>query len=148
MHMRRTMTGLLAVTTLAVTGCGGSTKYANKPKPALPINLTVYIGDAKVSVSPSSVGAGPVTFEVTNQSSKAQSLVIASSSGSLASTGPINPQGAAQVSVDLSQPGTYTVGTGNAPTTDASLNGPSGPQSATVKVGTARPSAGGTLLYP
>ncbi len=148
MHMRRTMMGLVAVTTLALSACGGSTKYVNKPKPALPINLTVYIGDSKVSVSPTAVGAGPVTFEVTNQSSKAQSFVISSSAGSLASTGPINPQGAAQVSVNLSQPGTYTVSTGNAPSTDASLNGPSAPQSATVRVGSARPPAGGTLLYP
>jgi hypothetical protein len=149
-HRRTTMIGLLAVTTLAVGACGGSTKYANKPKPALPVNVTVYIDDARVSASPSSVGAGPVVFEVTNQSSKAESLTISGPGGSqsLASTGPITPQATAQVSVDLTSQGNYTVSTGNSSSTDASLGGPSAPRPAVVHVGVARHGAGGNLLYP
>lgn len=150
MHTRRTMIGLLAVTTLAVGACGGSSRYANRPKPALPVNVTVYIGSARVSASPSSVGAGPVIFEVTNQSSRAESLSISApgSSGTLASTGPINPQATAQISVNLATPGDYTVGTGDSSSTDASLGSPSAIRAATVHVGPARAGADGNLQYP
>src|SRR5437016_13471613 len=98
--MRRKTFGTLAVTVLAISGCGGSGNFANKPRPATPVNLTVSINDQRVSVSPSSVGAGEVVFTVTNQASKAESMTIhpaGNSSQSLASTGPINPQSTSQV---------------------------------------------------
>ena len=147
MQTRMTI-GLVAVTALAVTGCGNKTRYANKPRQALPVNLTVYIGDSRVSVSPASVGAGPVVFEVTNQSAHAESLSIAPTSGggSLASTGPINPQGTAQVAVKF-DPGTYAVSTSSGGS-DASQAQPNAIAAAQVHVGPARPGAGGDLLTP
>ena len=60
-----------------VAGCraaGGSAP--TQPRPPSPINLTVYVNDARISVSPSRVGAGPVVFIVTNQASKAEQLAI------------------------------------------------------------------------
>ena len=33
-------------------------RTANKPRPAAPVNLTVYVNDARVSISPNSVGGG------------------------------------------------------------------------------------------
>ena len=39
----------------AASSCGGGSTFANKPRPATPVNLTVYINNARVSVSPSSV---------------------------------------------------------------------------------------------
>ena len=69
--MRKTITGMLAVGTLIATGCGGGSTFANKPRPPTPINLTVYINNARVSISPASIGAGPVVFIVTNQASHA-----------------------------------------------------------------------------
>lgn len=147
MQTRMTI-GLLAVTALAVSGCGNKTRYANKPRPALPVNLTVYIGDSRVSVSPSSVGAGPVVFGVTNQSGRAESLSIAPAGGggSLASTGPINPQGTAQVAVQF-DPGTYVVSTSTAGS-DAAAAQPNAVAAAHVHVGPPRPGAGGDLLTP
>jgi hypothetical protein len=138
----------LAVTALFICGCGNTTRYANKPRPATPINLTVYIGNNHVSVSPASIGAGPVVFEVTNQSGSAQSLSVSSAGGnSLASTGPINPQGTAQVAVDLAR-GEYQISASSGGSSDASQAQPGSLSPGRVHVGAPRPSAGGTLLSP
>ena len=40
--MRGTMIGLLAASTAAVSGCGSSTTFVNKPRPATPVNVTVF----------------------------------------------------------------------------------------------------------
>src|SRR5579875_461590 len=106
---------MVAATALGVASCGSTQKFANRARPPLPVNLTVYINDSHVSVSPGEVGAGPVIFEVTNGASRAESLAIVPGSAAggqaLASTGPINPQATAQVSVDLTRSGNYTVTT-------------------------------------
>lgn len=153
--MRMKTIGMLAVGALGVSACGSTTTYANKPRPPDPVNLTVYISDSRISVSPTSVGAGPVVFIVTNQAAGAQSLTIRSSgSGSgggqaLADTGPINPQGTAQVKVDFSSAGDYTVSTSGGTATDASLAAPSSStHSATVHIGPPRPASNGNLLQP
>ena len=101
--MRTTTIGILGVSAIAFAGCGSSKTFANDPRPATPINLTVYINNARVSVSPQAVGAGPVVFIVTNQAARAESLAIQrkGGGGSIANTGPINPQGTAQVTVNL-----------------------------------------------
>lgn len=144
--------GMLAVGAVAASGCGSSKTYANNPGPASPVNLTVYVNDSRVSVSPSSVGAGPVVFIVTNQSSKAESLTIQSAgsgSAALAHTGPINPQGTAQVSVNFTSPGSYTLSTGSGGATDASLAAPSSAiRPATISVGPKRASSSSNLLQP
>src|SRR5437764_394350 len=105
--------GVYALGALVLAGCGSSSPFANKPRPATPVNLTVYVNDSRVSVSPSSVGAGPVIFIVTNQASKTESVTIQSAGANqaLATTGPINPQATAEVTVDF-QSGDYTITTG------------------------------------
>ena len=109
---------MLAASALALTACGSTSSGAVTPRPPAPVNLTVYIDNGSVSVSPSSVGAGPVTFIITNQASQAESLSILRSSSSagdpLASTGPINPQATAQVTVNFCSRGTYSLSTGAA----------------------------------
>lgn len=139
--MRTVTIGILAVGAIAVAGCGSSGKFANRPRPATPVNLTVYINDARVSVSPASVGAGPVEFIITNQSSQAQSLSIVPSgaASALAESGPINPQATTQVEVNLASPGVYTVATG--------ASG-SPIQAAALRVGKPRPNSNSTLLQP
>src|SRR5690349_17877921 len=100
--MRRTTIGILGVSAIALAGCGSTKTFANRPRPPVPINLTVYVSNARVSVSPQAVGAGPVVFIVTNQAARAESLAIRQGGGgSIANTGPINPQGTAQVTVNL-----------------------------------------------
>jgi hypothetical protein len=148
--MRRTTIGMLAAgAALLVAGCGGGTQFANKPRPPTPIDLTVYINNQRILVSPHSVGAGPVVFIVTNASSKTQALSIqhSASGGALANTGPITPQGTTQVSVNF-RPGDYTVTTNPAGKTDATRSLPTSIHPAALHIGHPRPSANDVLLQP
>ena len=149
--MRGTIVGMLFATT-AVAGCGGGSHYANQPRPPSPINLTVYINDHRVSVSPTSVGAGPVELVVTNQASNSESLTVlpagAAAAQPLADTGPISPQGTAQVTLNLNSPGDYTVGISPSSQTEAAAATPTGIQAATLHIGSPRPSASNQLLQP
>ena len=125
--MRRMTLGMLALTaSVAVSACGGTKHFANLARPAAPVNLTVFVNDHRVSVSPGSVGAGPVVFIITNQASNAESLAVSSAGGSssqpLADTGPISPQGTAQLTVDLKDPGDYTVGIAPNSSTEAAAS--------------------------
>ncbi len=143
---------LLAVTVAVLAGCGsGGGHFANLPRPASPVNVTVYINDQRVSISPTSVGAGPVVFLVSNQASEAESLNIlpagVSAGQALADTGPISPQATASVTVDL-KGGSYSVATGPTGSTQAAQNTPSGIAPATLHIGKARPSASGQLMNP
>jgi hypothetical protein len=141
-----------ALGALTLAGCGASGgSYANKPRPPTPVNLTVYINDSRVSVSPSAVGAGPVVFIVTNQASKTQSLAISSSGfqgSQVASTGPINPQATATVTVDFTNPGDYSVAASTGGQTQAQQANSSSIAPATIHVGTQRPNASNELLQP
>ncbi len=104
----------------------------------------MYIDDARVLLSPSSVGAGPVVLIVTNQASRAESLTVAPAGGGspLARTGVITPQATAQVQVDLASPGVYSVVAGSG------AGVPDTTTSASLYVGRKRPSASGALLQP
>jgi hypothetical protein len=149
--MRRTKLGTLALTaSLAVSACGAAKHFANDPRPAAPVNLTVYVNDHRVSVSPSSVGAGLVVFIITNQASNAESLTVAASGSSqaVADTGPISPQGTAQLTVELKQPGDYTVGIAPNSSTDAAAASPTGIQPALIHVGSPRQNSNGQVGQP
>ena len=149
--MRTRTFATLTVTVVALSGCGSSDQFANKPRPPAPVNLTVYVNDARVSVSPDSVGAGQIIFIVTNQASKTESLTIhpAGNPGqALASTGPINPQATAQVTVDLRGPRDYTIAAGKAGTSEAAKAAPSPIQPGRLHVGEPRASASNALLQP
>jgi hypothetical protein len=142
--MSRTLTAFLAVGAIGISACGSSAHFADKPRPPTPVDLTVYVNDARVSISPASVGAGPVIFYVTNQASRTESVNIESASGrSLATTGPINPQQTAQVQVDFSS-GEYRVATSG-----GSSVPPTRPiRAASLRIGAPRPNADNALLQP
>jgi hypothetical protein len=149
--MRIRTIGLLGASLLAVSACGSTGgKSAVIATPPTPVNLTVYVNNARVSVSPASVGAGPVIFVVTNQASRSVSLAISRAGGSsqsLASTAPINPQGTTQVSVNF-RPGDYTIATSAHGRTDATFSQQSNIRPAAVHVGRRRPSASNDLISP
>jgi len=151
--MPRTTTGTLLLAGIALAGCGGGgAHFANHPRPPSPINLTVYINDQRVSISPSSVGAGPVVFIITNQASRSESMMISpagsSSAQPLADTGPISPQATAQVTVNF-DPGEYRVSTSaSGGTTEAAAALPAPIQPALLHVGRPRASASSQLLSP
>ncbi len=144
------MIGVVGTTVLLISACGGGGgRFASQARPPTAVNVTVYVNDASVSVSPSSLGAGPVVFIVTNQASQSEALTIsrAGQSHPLASTAPINPQATTQVSVNF-KPGEYTVGIAAHGSTDASLSQPSSMRPASLHIGRERQSSGSELLQP
>jgi hypothetical protein len=147
--MRIATIGICALGAIAIAGCGGGKHFANEPRPPTPVNLTVYINNNRILVSPTSVGAGPVTFIITNQANQAESLSVQSASGgaTLASTAPINPQATSSVQVNFT-PGTYTVTTTSGGGTAAAAATPSSIQSASLFVGPERQNANSVLLLP
>ncbi len=146
--MRIRTIGQLAITALVVAACGSAGgKSASVSRPPNPVNLTVYVNDSKVSVSPTSVGAGPITFIVTNQATHAESLAIKMDGSTLASTAPINPQGTTQVSVNF-KPGRYTISTGDLGKNDAQLSKQSSIRSASIHIGRERASSSNSVLQP
>jgi hypothetical protein len=146
--MRIRTIGQLTVTALVVSACGSAGgRSASVLRPPNPVNLTVYVNDSKVSVSPASVGAGPITFIVTNQASHAEALAISMGGSTLASTAPINPQGTTQVSVNF-KPGRYTISTGDQGKNDAQLSKQSSIRSASIHIGRERASSSNAVLQP
>jgi plastocyanin len=141
--MRRGIIWVLASATLLV-GCGSASTFADKPRPATTVNLTVYVNNQRVSVSPASVGAGAVQFIITNQAAHNESVEVQDQAGSsIANTGPINPGATATVTVDF-HPGDYTLSTG---ATSTAHQIP-GIVPATLHIGRARPNADNELLQP
>lgn len=143
--MRGATIGVVALVAFVLAGCGSGTHFADKPRPPTPINLSVYVNDARVSLSPKSIGAGPVMFIITNQASQAVQVTVRHATGgaALATTAPINPQATSSFSVDF-RPGDYTVGTASA---QNSLSPPT-ISSASLRVGKSRANGNGALLEP
>lgn len=142
------MVPAVALSAVVLASCGSTQgKSADAPRPPSPVALSVYINDSHVSVSPKSVGAGPIQFIVANQASRSEALAITDGSHTLASTAPINPQGTTQVTVDV-KPGTYTVGVGPRGSTDAQRSQPSSIAGASIHVGRPRASSSNQVLQP
>jgi hypothetical protein len=144
--MRRCTIAILVGSALAVSACGSTARGVTTPRPPAPANLTVYIDDSRVSVSPTTVGAGPVAFVITNQASQAESLSIlragSSAGDALADTGPINPQGTSQVTVNFPSPGTYSLATGGGDPASGRI------RAAQIHIAAKRSSSDNQLLQP
>jgi hypothetical protein len=61
---------------LVVAGCGRD-DFENEPRPAVPAEITVEIGNDGVVVSPRSFGAGLVNFTIANLTKTPTTLAIA-----------------------------------------------------------------------
>jgi hypothetical protein len=139
---------MLLIAAVVLTGCGGGSHFASHPRPVTPLNISVYINDQRISVSPSSVTPGPVAITITNQSSSAQSIEVAPAGGSaITTTGPISPQANDQVTVDVSN-GQYTVGIAPNNSTQAASATPTGIVPGTLTVQGKRPNSNNQLLTP
>ena len=143
--MRRTaaLAPLAVAAVLALGGCGSSSAdYKNDPRPPSLIIITGYISDQRVSVSPRSLGAGPISLIVTNQTGAAQRVTLESADPAGAGPGlkqvpaPISPQDTATLKVDV-KPGSYSVHVAG-----------DGIRAARLKVGRERASAQNDLLQP
>jgi hypothetical protein len=143
--MRAATIAILSLSVVALAGCGSGAHFADKPHSPTPVNLTVYVSDSRVSVSPSSVGAGPVIFIITNQASRAVALTVRPATGGapLATTAPINPQATSSVSVDF-RPGDYTVD----PSANANTLNAASISSTSIHIGHERRNGNNVLLQP
>ena len=125
-----------------IAACGEEDDYENRPRPPAPIVVSASINDERVSVSPRTFGAGPITLIVTNQTQNAQELVLetdeigGSAPGIEQQTGPISPGDTASLKANLRE-GSYRVAVNGRGIAEASLD-----------VGEARPSAQNELLQP
>jgi hypothetical protein len=147
--MRIGLIAIVGTCAAAASACGSSGgKLPTEPRSPTPVALSVYVNDSRISVSPSSVGAGPVVFTVTNQARTAESLAILRSgrTAAIARTAPINPDGTTQVSVDFA-PGDYTIATARGGA-DVQLSLPSRIRSASIHIGRERTSSSNELLQP
>ena len=131
------LTTVVAVSALA--GCGQQKYHDRNPRPPAPITITAYISPSRVSVSPASFGAGPITVLVTNHSTSSQEVTFetgGSGSSVTQTTGPINPGDTGEIKLFVRE-GEYR------------LRASSGSISpATVMVGGERPSAQNEVLQP
>ncbi len=147
--MRRATIGMLALAATALAGCGGGSHFADKSRPPTPVNVTVYINNSHVSVSPTSVGAGPVVFIVTNQASRAEALTVRSAidGGKLANTAPINPQATSQFMVKFTREGNYALATSTSASSDAAVSG-TAIHPASLRIRKTRSNSNNALLEP
>jgi hypothetical protein len=125
-----------ALSALAATGCGGSDERDSRPRPPAPIEVSVEIGEQKVSADPAKLGAGPIVLLASNQSGASHQLTI-DGPRLRQSVGPINPQDTATLKVTV-RPGDYTV----------AADGTAAVRPAKLTVGPERPSAQNELLQP
>ncbi|MET0127002.1 MAG: hypothetical protein ABW249_00300 [Solirubrobacterales bacterium] len=73
---RRLFVGLAALCSAATLAACGEEDFENSPRPPSPIELSARIGDDGVTVSPRDVGAGLATITISNQTPRAERLVL------------------------------------------------------------------------
>jgi hypothetical protein len=132
--------GAACVALLAAAGCGNDKSYKNDPRPPTTLVIAAAILPDKVSVSPTSFGAGPISLTVANETDASQRVSIVrrinGQSQANEQTGPINPHDTATLKADVDR-GRYEIrveGAGIAP--------------AKLTVGPERKSAQNDLLQP
>jgi hypothetical protein len=133
--------GAAVLLALIPLGCGGQNDYHNQLRPAAPINITAYISNSRVSVSPTRFGAGPIVVIATNQSDSSQELTfetdeLGGSRPGITQSTVIGPGGTGQLKLDA-RSGTYRIRTAD-----------NGIRPARVVVGRKRPSAQNQVLQP
>ena len=64
-----------AMASLIVAGCGRD-DFENEPRPAVPLDVSVKLGEDRVVVAPSEFGAGLTTFTVVNLGDTSATMVV------------------------------------------------------------------------
>jgi hypothetical protein len=130
----------ITATALVVAGCGGEDDFENKPRPPKPVQLSGVITEREVTVSPDSVGAGPVIITFSNQTEQSHTIKLEGEQVT-EEVGPVNPLDTATIQRTL-KPGSYTVKAGS----EEAIPRPIG--NATLDVGPPRRSSSDELLLP
>jgi len=129
-----------ALCILLVSGCGGEDDFENQPRPPVPRQLTGVITDNKVTISPSTLGAGPIVLTISNQTNNAHTLTLDGPEVE-ERVGPVNPLDTATIQKTL-KPGNYEVRAGSSRAVAKEI------APGTLIVGRSRPSSRDTLLLP
>jgi hypothetical protein len=76
--MRRLAVVALALGALLIAGCGSTTPldFKGKTRPSAPVDVSVYVNNQRVLVSPAKIGAGSALFTVANESSQDEDLCV------------------------------------------------------------------------
>lgn len=123
----------------ALAGCGAEEKEQVQARPPAPVVVSASIVAGRLSVSPTSVGAGPVTFVIANQTDRSRSVTLetaGSGEGLRQETGPISPQDTAQLQAEVPE-GSYRLSADGGSVTGA-----------TLRVGARRGTSENELLLP
>ncbi|MGO9975238.1 MAG: hypothetical protein ACLP01_21040 [Solirubrobacteraceae bacterium] len=148
--VRAALRAAALVPAVALAACG-SAQQATGPTPPAPVNESVYVENRAVSVSPESIGAGPVALLIADESSGVLSLSIARSGpgGELpvASSAPIRAGSTSTLTVDL-RPGRYLLAAGAAGGSQALIGSARSIAPASLLVGPPRATGDSTLLSP
>lgn len=138
--MRTVFAAAAAAVAVGIAGCGSDDDYKNEPRPPAPIVLTASVSKDRISVSPASFGAGPVSLIITNQTGAPVEVTFesrgAAKGGFSQKTGPINPADTATVKADVPEGGAVV------------KVGSSDVEPATLRVGPLRESSQNQLLLP
>jgi hypothetical protein len=134
--------GVAVALAVMTPGCGGDEEFANRPRPPEALAISAVVAPARVTVSPSRFGGGPIELIASNQTEISQRLTLrgerlAAGADQLEQrTAPINPGDTASLKADLSE-GIYSV---------SAASGTIDP--AQIRVGPRRESGKDRLLQP
>jgi hypothetical protein len=134
---------LLSGGVIVLAGCGGDEDdFANEPRPPVPIQITGVITEDKVTVSPNSLGAGPIVLTLSNQTEDERTVTLEPRSGGREQTiGPIAPLATGTIQQTLER-GDYEVKAGSQQAVAREI------RSATLEIGAPRDDSSDETLLP
>jgi len=129
----------MALAAVFLAGCGED-DFKNEARAPVREELTGVIQPDEVTVSPSKLGAGPVTITISNQTDDPHSLTLEGRS-TVDRAGPVQPGDTATIQKTLA-PGSYEVKTGSAKAVRREI------RPAVLKIGKKRKNSNNELLQP
>jgi|SRR5918994_5905191 hypothetical protein len=129
----------LAVVAALLAGCGED-DFKNEARAPLRLALTGVIQEDKVTVSPASVGAGPVEITISNQTDRERTITLEGESIT-EQQGPVLPGDTATIQKTLA-PGSYEVRAGSEKAVRKEI------QPAVLRIGKERRNSNNELLLP
>jgi hypothetical protein len=125
--------------TALAAGCGDE-DFANDPRPPVTVELTGVIQDDKVTVSPASLGAGPVRITISNQTERPYTVTLEGES-LVRRSNAVNPGDTATLQSTLAE-GTYEVRAGSEKAMEQEI------APALLEIGRERPASNNDLSLP
>jgi hypothetical protein len=104
---RPSTTALLVAAALTITATGCGEDFENAPREPVPIELTGVIQPKEITVSPKTVGAGPIAITISNQTDESYNVLLEGAQVR-EEVGPVNPRDTATIQKSVPQ-GTYRV---------------------------------------